>query len=114
MFTDVKAIGAKCGSTYIDREFIKWMEQKFGNSYRKLSWDKKGPRSRFMKEFEGHKRDFGKHNLDDTLRYYEMPLLMKDVPESRHYDEESGLVKIYEYVLRPTKNRPTKNIAGTY
>ena len=63
-------LGGKCGSTYIDREFIKWMENKFGNAYTSLSLIKKGPASRFMKDFESHKRDFGK--TKDPTRYYEM------------------------------------------
>lgn len=48
----VVGTGGKCGSTYIDREFIKWMTGKFGPAYTSVSWDKRGPASRFMKDFE--------------------------------------------------------------
>ncbi|KAM3421123.1 hypothetical protein BST61_g1536 [Cercospora zeina] len=86
--------GGKCGSTYIDREFIKWMEKKFGKSYNDLSWEKRGPASRLMKDFEGHKRDFGK--LIDSSLYYEVQVYMKDAKDSKYYDEDDGIVRIYQ------------------
>ncbi|EME38937.1 hypothetical protein DOTSEDRAFT_83580 [Dothistroma septosporum NZE10] len=93
----VVGTGGKCGSTYIDRGFIKWMETQFGDAYMNLSWQKRGPASRLMKEFEGHKRDFG--NSQDPGKYYEMPCLMRDAKESKYYEEE-GIVKIYNDDLR--------------
>ncbi|GIZ37993.1 hypothetical protein CKM354_000142000 [Cercospora kikuchii] len=85
--------GGKCGSTYIDREFIKWMETKFGSAYTNLSWEKRGPASRLMKDFEGAKRDFGKSN--DTSMYWELTALMRGAPDSRFYDQEDGIVNVY-------------------
>lgn len=73
---------------------IKWMESHFGDAYRSLKWEKKGPASKFMKDFESHKRDFGKSR--DASRYYEMQLVMKDASESRYYDPDEGTVKVYE------------------
>lgn len=70
------------------------MEKKFGDAYKSLSWEKRGPASRFMKDFENHKRDFGKSK--DPTRYYEMQLLMKKAEDSKYYDEDSGIVRIYE------------------
>lgn len=84
--------GGKCGSTYIDREFIKWMESKFGKAYMSLSWEKPGPASRLMKDFEGHKRDFGKSR--DVRRVYELQLFMKQASDSAFYDEDEGIVKL--------------------
>lgn len=84
--------GGKCGSTYIDREFIKWMETKFGNAYTSLSWEKRGPASRLMKDFEGHKRDFGKSR--DVRRVYELQVFMKKATDSTCYDEDEGIVKL--------------------
>jgi hypothetical protein len=88
-------VGGKCGSTYIDRRFIEWMENKFGRAYTNLNWEKRGPASRFMKDFEGHKRDFGKST--GATDYYEMSLVM-DAPDSDHYDRDDALVKLYEFV----------------
>ena len=87
------SLGGKCGSTYIDRLFILWMEKHFGDAYKDLSWEKRGPSSRFMKEFEGHKRDFGKSS--DPTNYYEMELVMK-AKDGHYYDSDDGLVKLYE------------------
>lgn len=70
------------------------MEKKFGAAYISLPWQKKGPASRFMKEFEGHKRDFGKSN--DPTTYYELQLVMKRVKGSKHYDSDENIVKIYQ------------------
>jgi len=70
------------------------MEKQFGTAYTNVDWVKKGPGSKFMKEFEMHKRDFGK--IVDKNRYYEMALVMSDIPPTRHYDPEESTVKIYE------------------
>lgn len=90
--------GGKCGSTYIDREFIKWMEARFGKAYTLLSWDKRGPASRLMKDFEGHKRDFGKSQ--DVRRVYELQLFMKTAPDSQFYDEDEGIVRLQYMELK--------------
>ncbi|KXS95922.1 hypothetical protein AC578_5199 [Pseudocercospora eumusae] len=89
----VVGTGGKCGSTYIDREFIRWMENKFGNAYKDLSWEKRGPASRLMKDFEAIKRDFGKS--DDHLRIYEAQVYMRDAPDSDYYDEDDGIVTLH-------------------
>lgn len=86
--------GGKCGSTYIDREFIKWMEKKFGKAYSSLSWAKRGPASRLMKDFESAKRDFGKSN--HRSKYHEIQIYMKGADHSKHYDEDDGIVKLYQ------------------
>ncbi|KAK4609911.1 Heat shock protein 12B [Fulvia fulva] len=93
----VVGTGGKCGSTYIDRGFIKWMEQKFGDAYMNLSWQKRGPASRLMKDFEGHKRDFG--NSQDPDKYYKMQCFMRDAEDSKYYDDD-GVVRIYNEDLR--------------
>jgi hypothetical protein len=86
--------GGKCGSTYIDRLFIRWMKETFGPSYTNLGWEKRGPGSPLMKAFEGHKKDFG--TSVTTWASYEMPLVMRDVPESRYYNESECEVRIYQ------------------
>ncbi|KXT08547.1 hypothetical protein AC579_10244 [Pseudocercospora musae] len=94
----VVGIGGKCGSTYIDREFMKWMEHKFKKNYTDLGWEKRGPASRMMKEFEGHKKDFGKST--NSRKVYEIPLWMKNAKGSRYYDDDEGIVRIYEEDLK--------------
>ncbi|KAK5719921.1 hypothetical protein LTR15_007194 [Elasticomyces elasticus] len=86
--------GGKCGSTYIDRNFIKWMEKRFGDSYTRLAWDKRGPASIFMKDFESHKRDFGTPRSASDC--YEMTLVMDGVQDSKYYETQTSEVKIYE------------------
>ncbi|KAJ5673177.1 hypothetical protein N7507_002304 [Penicillium longicatenatum] len=78
--------GDKCGSTYIDREFLKWMSRTFGSAFDKVSFEKRGPGSRFMKDFEGLKRDFGASN---QLDLFEVDLPMPGVSDPEHYDSEN-------------------------
>lgn len=70
------------------------MEKKFGQAYQSLTWEKRAPASGFMKDFEGHKRDFGKST--DSSRFYEMRLSMPNVPDSENYDSEELMVKLYQ------------------
>ena len=84
--------GAKCGATYIDRQFHIWMSQIFGAHFTNLAFEKKGPGSRFMRAFDDYKHDFGNsQNLD---RVYDIPLVMRGVEDSEYYDAEEHLVKI--------------------
>ncbi|CAG7995699.1 unnamed protein product [Penicillium salamii] len=84
--------GDKCGSTYIDREFYKWMSKRFGKAFDNMSPDKKRPGSRFMKDFESHKRDFGSSsNLDQKL---EIELVIPGAKDSDIYDEDNSLVLV--------------------
>lgn len=90
--------GGKCGSTYVDPDFIKCMESKFGNAYSSLPWEKRGIASRLMRGFEGHKRDFGKSR--DVRRVYELQLFMKKASESAFCDEDEGIVKLQHVDLK--------------
>ncbi|EME86907.1 uncharacterized protein MYCFIDRAFT_172600 [Pseudocercospora fijiensis CIRAD86] len=95
----VVGIGGKCGSTYIDREFMKWMEHKFKKAFTELPWEKRGPASRMMKDFEAHKKDFGKST--NTRKIYEVgPLVMKNAKNPKYYDEDEGIIRIYEEDLK--------------
>ena len=85
--------GAKCGATTIDRQFIKWMEKKFGTAYTSLSIKKRGPGSAFMQAFESQKRNFG--DRDDDRDTYEIgPIAMNLDVESIKYDEDDNVVKV--------------------
>jgi len=83
--------GGKCGSTYIDRLFLQWMANTFGEAFTRIPFERRGPGSKFMQEFEFCKRDFG---LDgDVLEEKRVQLPMIGVEDSEHYDAEEGLVK---------------------
>ncbi|OCK73988.1 actin-like ATPase domain-containing protein [Lepidopterella palustris CBS 459.81] len=88
----VEGAGGKCGSTYIDRQFHQWMCDKFGAHFENLKFEKKGPGSRFMKDFEGYKRDFGSSN--DLDQVYELALVMSGVSSSSYYDDDESVVKL--------------------
>jgi hypothetical protein len=88
----VEGIGGKCGSTYIDREFHGWMSRTFGTLFDNLRFEKIGPGSRFMKDFESCKRDFGHSN--DLDREYEINLVIPGAPDSAFYDSEESIVKL--------------------
>lgn len=70
------------------------MKETFGGAYTELGWEKRGPGSPLMKAFEGHKKDFG--TSATSVTFYEMPLVMQGVPESRYYDPAECEVKIYQ------------------
>jgi hypothetical protein len=97
------ALGGKCGSTYIDRQFVKWMERKFGSKYTSLPWSARGPASNFMKAFESYKRDFGV-SLGSS-QWYDLPLVMNGVSDPQYYDEDTSDVKLYEYVWPASVHR---------
>lgn len=90
--TERKA-GAKCGATTIDRQFVKWMEKKFGAAYTSLDVKKRGPGSLFMQSFESQKRNFG--DKDDDRDTYEIgPISMDLEVDSIKYDEDDAVVKV--------------------
>jgi hypothetical protein len=85
--------GGKCGSTYIDREFHKWMSKKFESPFDNgVKFEKKGPGSKFMKGFESAKRDFGRSSDHD--QEFECSLLIPGARDSQYYDSDECLVKV--------------------
>lgn len=88
----VEGMGGKCGSTYIDRAFHRWMSEKFGKAFDGLSFEKRGPGSRFMRDFENCKHDFGFG--DGEEQGFEIHLVMPGVEGHEFYDEEEAVVKI--------------------
>jgi hypothetical protein len=89
--------GGKCGSTYIDRLFLGWMSSTFGPDFDNLPFVLRGPGSKFMKEFEMVKRDFGSNTRRDEI--FEIPLAMRGVEESENYEPDEGNVRFSVYVL---------------
>lgn len=95
--------GGKIGSTFIDRQFQHWMTCRFGTAYTDLPAKKIGPGSRFMKEFEAFKRDFGGGR--NVEMKYEVPLVMRDADDSDYYDVEEAMVKFTKYVALRFQNQ---------
>ncbi|EGP82386.1 uncharacterized protein MYCGRDRAFT_97567 [Zymoseptoria tritici IPO323] len=84
--------GGKCGSTYIDRQFLEWMEDMFGPHFTSLPPAKRGPASALMKSFETAKLDFGMST--DIKKYYEVDCFMEEAHKSHWYDDsECGDLK---------------------
>lgn len=84
-------LGGKCGSTYIDRLFLQWMAVTFGDSFTNIPFEKRGPGSPFMQEFECCKRDFG--GDQGLTAEHQVTLAMEGVEESLNYDADEGKVK---------------------
>ncbi|KAK8161276.1 hsp70-like protein [Phyllosticta citrichinensis] len=87
--------GAKCGSTYIDRNFNCWMANTFGDAFLSLPSKKRGPGSSFMRSFEIAKRSFGskllgRYRQDDI----EIDHINMDVAPCGNYDPDEATVKI--------------------
>lgn len=79
-------LGAKCGSSTIDRHFQKLMEERFNDAYKAKSSKYIGPKSIFMNEFESLKRRFDSDTDTDVL-----PLVM-DLETSDYYDANDAEV----------------------
>lgn len=81
-----KYIGAKCGSTTIDRHLHALMERRYGSAFKEIA-DSVGIGSRFMTRFESIKRSFDGSEGD----VFSLPLLM-DHPDTDDYKQ--GLQKV--------------------
>lgn len=92
----IEGVGGKCGSTYVDREFHRWMSTMFGSRYSNLRHEKTGPGSKFMREFEQCKIEFG--SSEDLDAPYELELVIPGIEDSKFYDTEESVVKIDGYV----------------
>jgi len=85
-------IGAKCGSTMIDRRFDQLMQSRFGRAYTSVSKEYKGPGSKFMRSFEGAKRNF--EGPGDPRPIEVWPIRLDGVPLSQQYDPQLLTVKL--------------------
>jgi hypothetical protein len=81
--------GGKCGSTYIDRNFLKLMTQRFGSAFENVLPRRKGPGSEFMASFEKAKQSFGTSENDSFDIY---PIDMQGEFAQEHYDEDEAAV----------------------
>jgi hypothetical protein len=83
----------------IDREFHDWMNEKFGSNFRTgVKPEKKAPGSKFMREFETAKRDFGPRNAGQS---FEMSLVIPGAEDSKYYNVEESVVKVSWQVNSP-------------
>jgi hypothetical protein len=89
--------GGKCGSTTIDRNFIKWMKAKFGSKYTSVPLEKRRLGGKFMNEFERQKRNFGATGGES---YFEIESIDMDAPNSAIYDKDEATVKLSRYECR--------------
>ncbi|APA11341.1 hypothetical protein sscle_07g061110 [Sclerotinia sclerotiorum 1980 UF-70] len=84
--------GEKCGSTFIDRRLHFLLSERFGNAFKDLPCEKKGPDSKFMNAWEFLKRDFG-HDINDMGTFDLGPLKLNS-PSSKHYDDIEHVVHL--------------------
>jgi molecular chaperone DnaK (HSP70) len=87
----VAGAGGKCGSTYIDRHFFQWMSNTFGEAFENVPFDRKGPGSKFMREFETSKKEFGSGGEGDD---YEVTLPMQGLDDHENYESDTSTVII--------------------
>lgn len=83
------AQGGKCGSTYVDRNLHKFLDERFGHAFRDVPDKFKGPGSRFMTEFEKVKHSFGGVDNDS---YEISPIPLGSGHDSEHFDEDEEAV----------------------
>lgn len=70
----------KSGSTYIDCNFHRWLEETFGDAFTKLPTSKIGPGSKLMDDFELVKKTFNGKDLNKTY-HISLPALGKALKE---------------------------------
>ncbi|KAM0425881.1 hypothetical protein ACHAPT_008819 [Fusarium lateritium] len=94
--------GGKCGGTFVDRNFHKLMERRFGKAFTSLEPELVGPGSQFMDQFEMAKRDFSAKQ--PKARPHRLNLFMESLevtPElKKHYNERFGHVFVSHEDLR--------------
>ncbi|KAL2201124.1 hypothetical protein P885DRAFT_25997 [Corynascus similis CBS 632.67] len=82
-------IGGKCGSTYIDRNFIKLMTERFGSAFENVPLKRRGPGSEFMASFEKAKQSFG---TSENESFEIHPIDMQGNLQQEHYDPDEAAV----------------------
>ena len=89
--------GDKCGSTYIDREFYKWMSKTFGSAFDKMKPEKKKQGSTLMNGFEMAKRDFNYPPIPGEK--FEFDVTIPGAEDSDVYDTDESMLKIPRSVI---------------
>ncbi|KAF7196935.1 Heat shock 70 kDa protein 12B [Pseudocercospora fuligena] len=101
--------GGKCGSTYIDRKFVRWMEDKFEDAYANLGPDKRGPASETMIKFENHKKKFSNKHRN---KVYRVPCHMAKAEESINYEPYDRVVRLRHPDLEEMFDDVVKSFIG--
>jgi hypothetical protein len=98
--------GGKCGSTHIDRNFLRLMRERFGKAFEEVPQRRKGPGSEFMASFERVKQNFGATGFgtSDHECFDVHPIHMEGDLHPEHYDEDEAAVILSKYVEKGARN----------
>ena len=85
-------VGGKCGATFVDRNLSELLTRRFGAHFTSLPLSKRGPGSKFMKDFEYIKNDFDGTNYQSTSIQLIMRTLEDDDSQYDldHYEPDEG------------------------
>ncbi|KAK4252159.1 hypothetical protein C7999DRAFT_37133 [Corynascus novoguineensis] len=108
-------IGGKCGSTYIDRNFIKLMTERFGSAFENVPLKRRGPGSEFMASFEKAKQSFG---TSENESFEIHPIDMQGNLQQEHYDPDEAAVilskrdmeRVFDPVVRDVLNLLSRQV----
>ncbi|KAI6380277.1 hypothetical protein MCOR25_001704 [Pyricularia grisea] len=107
-------IGAKCGSTTIDRSMNKLMAERFGDAFTSLGERRTGLGSHFMSTFENIKKGFSL--VRAKKRPNRIPLKMRNVSAeaiaSNHYDSDLDAVLLSTDDIKSLFDPVIDNITG--
>ncbi|KAF3770180.1 actin-like ATPase domain-containing protein, partial [Cryphonectria parasitica EP155] len=98
----------KCGSTTIDRAFYQLMRKRFGGVFEKVPEEKRGVTSKFMKDFEAAKKDFG---VSDHPRNTRLNLKMQ-AKASEHYDDDDNEVILTGFDMKQLFDPVVQQVLG--
>ncbi|WPH02104.1 hsp70-like protein [Acrodontium crateriforme] len=90
--------GGKCGATFLDRNLLRLMEQRFGQSFRDVPIQSRGPGSFFMSAWESTKRDFGEYHSGRPARIG--PIRIPGTHRNDWYDIEEAMVLLTREDIR--------------
>jgi hypothetical protein len=87
-------LGKKCGATFIDRNFYDLMSRRFGEAFTKRPFEKTGPGSNFMEDFQRIKHNFSTANRTTELIHLKMPGLDENEIDGSKYNFEEDEILI--------------------
>ncbi|ATY64025.1 Hsp70 family [Cordyceps militaris] len=95
-------IAGKCGATFIDRNFLKLMAERFGEAFTSLDPEQIGPGSTFMDQFEQKKKDFSHNNVSHRAHRISlyMPALKRSPRTEKFYEKRSSSVLLTHQDLK--------------
>lgn len=105
-------IGAKCGASYVDRNFETLMVDRYGTHYTSLPANKRGQGSEFMKRFEDVRNDFSGTNHNSFNLQLVMRNLNESDPNCIQYDPEDGEITLTSKDLQACFDPVVESIIG--